>query len=150
MKRLSPHEHFLISFAVHINLSSIFIRQPGKNLIGWFSIMEQKLGINFGCWVACNFCKILGSLKNIHGQSAQDEANFASRPCNSIDKVEVVIRKGGVRDYAIWRWQFGDFASGLGKVVKWMWNVDLAFCRDGLGKIGKINLEKIRKINLAK
>lgn len=41
----------------------------------------------------------------MHGQSAQDEANFASWPCNSIDKVIM---------------QFGDLASGLGKVVKWM------------------------------
>jgi hypothetical protein len=35
-------------------------------------------------------------------------------------------------------------------VEKWMWNVALAFCQDGLGKIGKVKLEKIRKINLAK
>jgi hypothetical protein len=49
--------------------------------------------------------------------------------------MEMVIRQGGVGNYAIWRWQFGDLASGLGKVVKWMWNVDLAFSQDGLGKI---------------
>ncbi len=77
----------------------------------------------------------MGCLKNIHGESAQDEVNFASWPCNSIDKMEMVIRQGGVGNYAIWRWQFGDLASGLGKVVKWMWNVDLAFSQDGLGKI---------------
>jgi hypothetical protein len=106
MKRLSPHEHVFISFAVHINLSSIFIRQPEKNLIRWFSIMEQKFGINFGCLVACKFFNFWAVWRTCMG---------------SLHKMKPTSQVGLVIALTRWRWWLCNLEMAIWWLSKWTW-----------------------------